>query len=294
MGRGLHEDSKKIIEASIEILEEIQPAGVRAVCYPLFVTYKLIPSMSKANTNKVSGLLVKARERGLIPWDWIVDGSREAERNANWKDAGHFVRTISSIWARDAWQQQPVTLQVWSEKNTVKGTIDPVLKEYGVDFQPCHGFGSATVLHNAALDSLIDKSRPTKIIYIGDYDPSGLYMSAVDLPERLARYGGKVEVVRVALNEHDIRPGGRLPFFPLADKKTDRRHDWYKEHTSLDRCWELDALSPVILRSRLEEAIKDEIVDEESWGRMKNCQAAERESLLRHLNKWKTIVDAAA
>jgi hypothetical protein len=37
MGRGKARRSLELIEASIEILEAIQPATVRAVCYRLFI-----------------------------------------------------------------------------------------------------------------------------------------------------------------------------------------------------------------------------------------------------------------
>jgi hypothetical protein len=51
----------EIAEAAYNILEEIEPASVRAVCYRLF-TEGLIDSMSKANTNKISRLLTEERE----------------------------------------------------------------------------------------------------------------------------------------------------------------------------------------------------------------------------------------
>ena len=61
-----------------EILEAIQPASVRAVCYKLF-TQGLIPNMGKNATNRVGRVLKEAREEGYIPWDWIVDETRKAE-----------------------------------------------------------------------------------------------------------------------------------------------------------------------------------------------------------------------
>jgi len=78
-GRGKSQASLALINVAKIILEEIQPATVRAVCYRLFIL-KLIPSMAKNNTNKVCGQLVWAREQGLIPWHWLVDETREAER----------------------------------------------------------------------------------------------------------------------------------------------------------------------------------------------------------------------
>ena len=46
-----------------------------------------------------------------------------------------------------------------------------------------------------------------------------------------------------------------LPSFHVETKKKDPRYAWYRERYGL-RCWELDALSPVILRDRIERAIR--------------------------------------
>ena len=51
-GRGKSAKSLEIINASARILNEIQPASVRAVCYRLFIE-KLIPNMSKNSTGAV-------------------------------------------------------------------------------------------------------------------------------------------------------------------------------------------------------------------------------------------------
>jgi hypothetical protein len=69
------------IEACHSILQEIQPASVRATAYQLFVRH-LLPSMENACTNKVSSPLVYAREHSIVPWEWIVDEAREGEREA--------------------------------------------------------------------------------------------------------------------------------------------------------------------------------------------------------------------
>lgn len=46
------------------------------------------------------------------------------------------------------------------------------------------------------------------IAFVGDFDPSGLHMSEVDLPRRLERYGGDVRITRVAITESDIIHSG--------------------------------------------------------------------------------------
>jgi hypothetical protein len=143
MSRGLGKRSLDIIAASYEILSEINPATVRAVCYKLFVR-RLIDSMAKTETNKVSRLLRIARERSEIPWEWIVDETCEAERVAAWDNPRGYARDVVRSYRRDYWSQQPIRVEVWSEKGTVRGLLAPVLEENGVTFRVMHGYGSTT------------------------------------------------------------------------------------------------------------------------------------------------------
>jgi len=114
-GRGKSAKSLELIAAAYTILAEIQPASVRAVCYQLFIR-KLLDSMSKANTGRVSTLLTYARKMGIIPWAWVVDESREAERIASWDDPAEFGESVRRQYRKDYWAHQSVRVEVWSEK----------------------------------------------------------------------------------------------------------------------------------------------------------------------------------
>src|ERR671932_1117464 len=81
---------------------------------------------------------------------------------------------------------------MWSEKGTVCGTLPPVLNDYGVAFRVMHGYSSASVVKIVAQESS-KLDEPLLVFYVGDWDPSGLHMSEVDLPKRLQAYGGNVE-----------------------------------------------------------------------------------------------------
>jgi hypothetical protein len=74
---------------------------------------------------------------------------------------------------------------VLPEKGTVRGVLRPVLDELAVGFFPVHGFSSATAAHDLAMD---DDGRDLILLYVGDYDPSGMFMSEQDLPARFAKY----------------------------------------------------------------------------------------------------------
>ncbi|MBA3638422.1 MAG: hypothetical protein H0W53_03905 [Acidobacteria bacterium] len=162
-----------------------------------------------------------------------------------------------------------------------------MLNTYGVTFMVMHGYGSSTALYNAAQASVQDRrDRPLIILYVGDRDPSGMAMSEVDIPERIARYGGEVDVRRLAIAENDTKDP-ELSWFPASDKQKDPRHDWYVQRYGA-RCWELDALNPVVLRDRVEDAILGEL-DHEAWERANVAEQAEQESILRILSTWPGI-----
>ena len=131
-------------------------------------------------------MLKQAREQGIIPWAWIVDETRSLEKVSAWDNPEDFARTVARSYRRDFWNQQPHRIQVWSEKGTVRGVLAPVLDQYGVGFMPVHGFSSATAAHDLAED---DDGRDLIVLYVGDYDPSGMFMSEEDLPARFEKLG---------------------------------------------------------------------------------------------------------
>jgi hypothetical protein len=282
MPHGKTRRSLDLINTCRAILAEIQPATVRAVCYQLFVR-KQIDAMSKANTNRVSRQLVFAREEGIIPWDWIVDETRDLERRPSWANPEQYIRVVQRSYRRDRWAQQPRRVEIWSEKGTVRGTVAPILDEYGLGFRVMHGYGSATILHDVAEGSIVDR-QPLTVLYVGDWDPSGLHMSEVDLPRRLTAYGGAVDLRRIALTIEDTADAS-LPSFDADDKQRDPRWAWFVDHYG-DRCWELDALSPVVLRERVEDAVQA-YIDATAWERCAAVEAAERDSLRDILGKWR-------
>lgn len=283
-GRGKSQASLAIIEASVRILAEIRPATVRAVCYRLF-TEGLIDRMAKSNTDKVSRLLVGAREQGLIPWHWIVDETREAERISTWNNPAEIIDATVRQYRKDYWSMQPNRVEIWSEKGTVRGTLASVLDEFGVTFRVMHGYGSATSLFTAAQDS-VGSDKPLTVLYVGDWDPSGLHMSEVDLPNRLERYGGRCKLERIALVEQDIYSG--LPYFEAETKSKDPRHVWFVEWFGT-RCWELDAMSPVTMRERVATHIS-ELLDLPAWEHAVQIEKAERESMESILGTWQASI----
>ncbi|WP_225934378.1 MULTISPECIES: hypothetical protein [unclassified Cupriavidus] len=286
----MHEVSKIIINAAIDVLAEIRPTTVRSVCYQLF-TRGLIANMSKNETAKVSRLLTGARERGEIPWHWIVDETRGVEQAAQWRDGVSFIDSVMSQYRKDYWREQPYHVEVLSEKGTVRGVLASVLDEYGVAFRVMHGFGSATVLNDMA-GAIASRDKPTVLLYVGDWDPSGLYMSQEDMFDRLIAYGAiDFTLQRIALTEADVKRGD-LPYFEATTKTGDARYQWFVQRYG-DRCWELDAMNPNDLRQRLDDSIL-EYLDVDAWNHMIEIERAERESMEGFMGQWKRTFGASS
>src|SRR5262249_46396178 len=155
--------------------------------------------------------------------EWVVDETRTPDYPGTWADAESYLQTTFDIYRRDRWTMQSHRVEIWSEKNTVMGTLRPVLQQYGVLYRPMHGFTSWTCSHEAAEEWRADP-KPTTVLYVGDWDPSGAYMSEVDLPITHLGWEGEhgglgstVDVRRLALIPEDARRAN-LPSFPVTAK----------------------------------------------------------------------------
>ena len=278
-GRGMAQRSLDLIEAMRTVAKAAQPITGRGVGYKLFAA-GLIPSMERAEMQRVYRLLKEAREQDRIPWSWIVDETRELEKVSTWADPAEYARCVARSYRRDFWDQQPRRVMVVSEKGTVRGVLDPVLRDFAVGFQVMHGFGSATVVHDISED---DDGRPMVVLYVGDFDPSGMHMSQIDLPSRFSKYDGDhVTLTRIALTREQL---DGLLSFPAADKLKDPRYKWFVKNYG-KRCWELDAMDPNDLRSCVRREIK-RLIEPVAWKRCEDVNRAEQESLRTILKNWR-------
>jgi hypothetical protein len=120
------------------------------------------------------------------------------------------------------------------------------------------------------------------VLYVGDLDPSGMFMSEEDLPNRFAKYDGDhIKLRRIALTPKQV---AGLPSFPASDKRKDPRYKWFVANHG-KRCWELDAMDPNDLRNCVKRAIV-RLIEPVAWQRCEIVNKAEKESLRTILGKW--------
>jgi hypothetical protein len=276
--RGRSKSTLALIAAMKRIAEETHPITGRGIGYKLFAD-GLIDGMNRMNV--VYRALKLAREDGVIPWEWIVDETRDLEAISTWQNPSQCADGF--FYRRDLWQTQPHTVEVWAEKGTVRGVLWPVLSRFGVGFRVLHGFNSATGVWQVSNPGNDD--RPLIALYIGDWDPSGLCMSEHDLPKRIKEYDGDhITLKRIALTAEQTAP---LPSFSVESKTRDPRYKWFKR-TYGDQCWELDAMDPRQLRSIVETEI-NALIDRELWEQQEAHQEREKKSIESLLRWWANV-----
>jgi hypothetical protein len=277
-GRGRSKSTLTLIAAMKKIAEETHPITGRGIGYKLFAA-GLIDGMSRMNV--VYRALKLAREDGVIPWEWIVDETRDLEAVSTWRGPSQCADGF--FYRRDLWQTQPHTVEVWAEKGTVRGVLWPVLSRFGVGFRVLHGFNSATGVWQVSNPG--NDERPLIALYIGDWDPSGLCMSEHDLPNRIKEYGGDhITLKRIALTADQTGP---LPSFSVEQKVRDTRYKWFKQNYG-DQCWELDAMDPRQLRSIVETEI-NALIDRALWEQQETHQEREKKSIEALLRWWANV-----
>jgi hypothetical protein len=135
----------------------------------------------------------------------------------------------------------------------------------------------------AAAMRFIDKAEQGKecsIIYLGDFDPSGLDMGR-DIRDRLTMFRADIVIDRIALTKKQIEEYNPPPNFVKIDPDTgafkDTRAKNYVAQYGMES-WELDALRPETLDALITEAIKTRL-DRKKYNKAVKKQEAEREQI---------------
>jgi hypothetical protein len=90
--------------------------------------------------------------------------------SVNWIDAEYSVDGY--YYDHD---QQPNLIEVWSEKSGDDATLNPLAQGYGINYCPGIGFQSVTNIRRM-FRRVRDSGKPTRILYISDFDPAGMGM----------------------------------------------------------------------------------------------------------------------
>jgi hypothetical protein len=262
------ETSIQIQQGIWNIFEEIEPRlTVRQVYYAL--TVKGILPKNEAGYRQTIYQLKMMREAGIIPYNWIADNTRFYIKPTSDSSLSSALDRMQKAYRRDFWATQESYVEIWVEKDALAGVISPITTKFDVPLYVVRGYGSITVLHDAA-EFIKSIGKPAFIYHFGDYDPSGVD-AAYKVREGLLKHGADITFERIAITPAQSSSYD-LPQRPT--KKTDPRSKQWGDKPSV----ELDALPAPVLRKLVKDCIEKHI-NQDEWAIMQMVEQAERNTL---------------
>jgi hypothetical protein len=210
------------------------------------------------------------RRSERIPYGWRSDSTRLNLHNPSFSSVKAALEISASTYRRMFWTDQPNYVEVWSEKDTISGTIFPVTNDYDIPLMIARGFSSLTFLHNAA-QYIAEIGKPTTILHLGDHDPSGR-IAANKIEEDLKGFAPNVPIafVRLAVTPEQIREL-ELPTRPTKMSK--------HSEGFVGESVEVDAIPATELRRIVRDAIENEIHDKAGWNTLAEISEQERQQM---------------
>ncbi len=244
----LHLSKKNIEQLGLinSIIEEYAEEGyiltLRQLYYQL-VSRDIVPNRVQEYA-KLSTLLVKGRMAGSVDWEAIEDRIRIPFLPYWVTDIEDAIQDTVEQYRLNRQEGQDVYIELWVEKDALSGVLKRITSHYHINLMVNRGYSSCTAMHDAykRFQKQEDEGKEVYILYLGDYDPSGLDMIR-DIRERLEEFGVNLIVKPIGLTRKQIDKYNP-PSNPA--KITDPRAKWYIEEYG-NTSWEVDALNPKTL-----------------------------------------------
>jgi hypothetical protein len=225
--------------------------------------------------------LAGLREHLIMPFRWITDNTRRRYQADQHEDKEQALRDLHAHYRRDLWRQQPQHVEVWCESDALADVLIEVTDEYGLALLPCRGQAGKRFVYDSA-QAYEAKGKPVTVLYVGDFDPSGLDIRK-SLHERMTRYGAPEvdfrwlaitpeQVYDEDLPGHGLNPNIAAPVLERFYEECDR---WGIPGEAV----EAEAMEPEALRTLLDEEI-ELLIDHRQWELEKAVEAEERKGLL--------------
>jgi hypothetical protein len=259
------------------------------------VSRDFIPN-NVAEYGKLSVLLKEGRMGGIVDWDAIEDRLRIPSRPSSFESPEEILSAAANQYQMPRMKGQECYIEVWVEKDALSGVLSRVTQPYHIPILVNRGYSSASAMHDAFLrfhNALKEGSKSVRVLYLGDFDPSGVDMVR-DVEQRIREFflghAGAFETWTVRVGTTNRKKNlSRVPdlwqqvcqdklkidfeIIPVAltraqidehnpppnpAKRTDTR---FVKFNALhgDTSWEVDALRPEVLNEILTNAIEEKI-----------------------------------
>jgi len=141
-------------------------------------------------------------------------------------------------------------IEFWLEKDSIANFLGDLARKYRLSVQVLRGFASLSMYRKALLRAA--RKGVQKILYVGDFDPSGL------LIEQVAAKEMGIEIKRIALTLEQVKK--YKPPSLNVNRRDSRARDYISKYG--DRCWEVEALRPRTFLKLVEEKLRENVPHE--------------------------------
>lgn len=168
-----------------EYAQERYKLTLRQLYYQL-VSRDIVPNKIQEYA-KLSSLLVKGRMAGIVDWDAIEDRIRTPFLPYWCTDIADGINDLIKQYRINRMDGQDVYIELWVEKDALSGVLKRITSHYHINLMVNRGYSSCTAMYDASKRfkrEITLNDNKGIILYLGDYDPSGLDMVR-DIKERL-------------------------------------------------------------------------------------------------------------
>jgi hypothetical protein len=259
----------RIDRAILEVAEAENPVTVRGLFYRV-MSLGLVPKTERGYY-VVQRQTLKLRRAGVLPYGWITDGTRLRLKPLTWSSTQAALQNTAKMYRRDLWIDADVHVEIWTEKDAIRGVIYPVTEEFDVPLMISRGYSSETFLHDTA-EEIHAVGKDSVIYQLGDHDPSGVDAWR-DIQRKLLGFvDPSINLVfeRIAVTPEQIVEMS-LPTRPT--KQSDSRAAKFAGESV-----EVDAIPSTTLRALVREAI-EHWIDPEQLRIARAAEESERKAL---------------
>jgi hypothetical protein len=115
----------------------------------------------------------------LIPFEWVRDDRGESHEDTHYESVEEYLEAVQheiEYLQKDRAGCQKRALELWCEAGGMVPLMREIARPYGLRVSSGHGYDSVTAKNELAdriARTWIYERRPTTVLHIGDFDPSG-------------------------------------------------------------------------------------------------------------------------
>ena len=279
-GRGMAQRSLDLIEAMRDIAEAAQPITGRGVGYKLFTKGLIAIDGAQRHGAGLSAAADRARAgHHSVGLDRRRDPRIRAGRRHGTTRSNTPAASPAPIAATSGTSSRSAS-RCGARRAPCAACSQPVLDHLRRRLP-----GDARLLqrHRRPRHREDDDGRPLIALYVGDFDPSGMFMSEEDLPKRLAKYGG--DHITVQAHRAHAAAGARPAVVPGRRQEATTRAASGSSPTTAHAAGSWTRWTRTICAIASSRR-SGSLIEPVAWQRCEVVNKAEQESLQTVLEQW--------